>query len=258
MRIKILILIGLFSAEIACGQGRLYEALRGSAIRTNVGVAFPLTKLKTGDITDNLIEYENQQVFWQAINLNILFNNIGLNLTLQLVPFQGREEREREMIATLQERYGENYIVRSEFLPPYYQPLNVNVHPYAGFSFAKRWKRWAIIPKFQIGLTSFDILPANFTIKERNVNRILAVDYDFNTQYRPQDNFTLMTGFITEFALTSHLMLDLNIQGYMFKTKFRFTETVRDTFTEEISQEEFDYTKWIHQLSIGIGLAYRL
>ncbi|MEM1003529.1 MAG: hypothetical protein AAGH46_12860 [Bacteroidota bacterium] len=253
----VLIFFAMLMTYHSYGQSRLQALIDGSAIRTNVGMLIPLTKLKTGAITDPLIEYENRSIYWQAVNVNVFFNHVGINLTLQISPHIDEEDGDRQVAEALRQRFGEDYFITSNALPPLVRSINANIHPYLGVAFTKRWKRWALIPKFQLGFTSFNINPASYSLKQKDSNRLLEVAYLYNTKRGPQANFSLMMGCITEFSLTEKLLLDFNVQYFVFKSRFFYTESIRDTFTEEIEAQEFDYRNWIHMLSIGIGVGYK-
>ncbi|MEL7222744.1 MAG: hypothetical protein AAGJ93_15590 [Bacteroidota bacterium] len=238
--------------------------LRGQAgsprwsFRSNAGTAFPLAKLKSGAITDQLIDYDDQYFYWQFAALEYYFkNNLAVCLMLQGHSFTDPKERGKRMDAVLRERFGDDYFISTS---PYSfgDRLNMNANLYLGVAYAKRFRRFSLIPKVQLGFTSFFANTLNVYLKERNTNNRLQVVYDFSTLRRPQDNFTLLAGLLSEFNLSPTISLDLNLQTYFFKTRFDYEEEIRDTYTEERIRRSIDYQKVVGTLSLGLGIAYHL
>ncbi len=228
------------------------------SVRSNAGAAFPLARLKSGEVTDQLIDYDDQYFYWQFASFEYFIkDNLALSVSLQGHAFTDADQRGMQMDAELQERFGDNYFISTS--PYSFGPkLNMNANLYLGLAFAKRYRRLSLVPKVQIGFTSFFINALNVNLKERNTNTRLQLVYDFSTARRPQDNFTLLTGLLTEFQLAQNLSLDLNLQTYFFSTRFSYQEEIRDTFTEERVSREFDYRKVVGTFSIGLGIGYHI
>ena len=234
------------------------QAYQRWAFHSSVGYALPVQRLKSGEITDFLIDYDDEYVYWQFINVEYFFkNNLGINLSIQGNTFTDADERGNLMNAALEERFGNDYFISTSPYS-YGQSANINANLYAGLVYAKRFNKISFVPKIQVGFTSFFTNRLNVYLKEKETNTHLQMVYDFTSDRRPQDNFTLLTGITTEFNLTKNLTLDFHLQSSFFKTQFSYVEEIRNTYTEEKSYREFDYSKFLGTLSMGLGVGMKL
>lgn len=239
------------------GQNNEQEFKRWS-FHSNAGYALPFGNLKSGEITDYLIDYDYEYFYWQFLTVEYFFkNNFGINLSIQGHRFTDADQRGNLMDIKLKERFGKEYFISTSPYS-YGHSANINTNLYLGVVYAKRFKKISIVPKIQVGFTSFFTHRLNVYLKEIDANTQLQIVYDFNTERLPKDYFTCLTGILTEFKLTRNLSLDFNLQSYFFKSKFKYIEEIRNTYTEEKSFKEFDYNKFIGTMSIGVGIGYTL
>lgn len=228
------------------------------AFHSNLGYAKSFNNLKSGHITDYLIDYNDEYFYWQFLSVEYFFiKNFGLSLSIQGNAFTDADQRGVLMDAELEERFGAEYFI-STTPYSYGQSVNINTSFYLGLVYAKRFKKISFLPKIQVGTTSFLTNRLNVFLKEMGANDRLQIAYSFSDDRRPKDNFTIMTGIMTEFNLSKNLTLDFNIQSYFFRTKFKYKEEIRNTYTEEKTFREFDYYKSISTLSVGLGIGYKL
>ncbi|PHN04186.1 hypothetical protein [Flavilitoribacter nigricans] len=226
-------------------------------LQTNAGIALPLAKLKTGAITDLLIDYDDQYVYWQFITANYFFaSNWGLSVTIQGNPFTDPNKNGERLLQTLAARYEQNYLVTSGPFK-YGEEPNINTNIYLGVVYRKDFNKISLIPKLQIGATSFYAKRSNVYLKEINRNNHLQITYQSNRASTAHDGFTVMTGLTLACHLGKRFTLDLHTQLYGFITQFSYTEQIRNTYTEAIEVNTYDYDRINGTFSVGLGIGYK-
>jgi hypothetical protein len=229
-------------------------------VRPSIGLNVPLTKLFNSTATDNLIDYHDGTTYYlQVLAVSWFFHkHWGVEFNYQgsssnRIAGQKRGKRFSERI---QNEYQDGYFVTPSS-GAFYGDENIisgNVERgLIGIIYRKELDRFFIHPKFAIGVTSFYTDWGNATLKEKNSNTLLQVNY--STGERPNDHFTTAASLIMGYKLSKRIFWNFEIMTSYYNTNFTFTREIIDLTTGVSAITEYSkYKKDIFTLSLGTGL----
>jgi outer membrane protein W len=229
-------------------------------LKPAAGINIPITNLLSGEITDNLFEYDDNSYYWQVISANYFFSSKwGIELTYQAGYSQNISGRADRFNTELEEKYGDDYFVSPSSGAQYdnFTIIGGSIQRgYLGLVYRIEKPKYIILPKVSIGVTSFYTDWGRADLKEKGTNTVYKLSYDSGE--RPNDHFTLAPSITFGYRLSKRLIANIDVLYSYYKTDIEFTEEIRNTFTEEISFRTIDYKKNMHTLTIGLGLIIEL
>lgn len=259
MKNLILILFILGSIHCAFGQeqSRTYSKWY---LKPAAGINIPITKLLTGDITDNLFEYDDHSYYLQFISGSYFFSQKwGMELTFQMCMSNNIHGREDSFNAQIQNQYGDAYFVNPGYSPGMYNSrsdVGVFLRGYIGLVYRIEKPKYIIIPKILIGTTGVATDSGTAYLKEKGAHTSLALSY--KTENESESYLTIAPGLSFGYRLSKRFIANFDLVYSYYKTDFQFVKETRNTFTEEVWTETIDYNKGIHTLSLGVGLIIEL
>lgn len=257
---KILIILLMFSS-IKCAfsqtDSRTYSKWH---LSPGAGINLPLTKLFSGEITDNLIEFDDHSYYLKYISGSYFFSDKwGLEFAFQLNVAKSILGRGDRFNAQILDQYGDDYFVTYGFGTPYYGD-NIITSSFSrgglGLVYRIEKPKYIILPKIFIGTTAFDTDWGNAYLKEKGTHTVLELSY--KSENGSGDNLTIAPGLLFGYRLSKRFIANFDLLYSYYKTDFQFVKELRNTFTEEVWTETIDYNKGIHTLSMGVGLIIEL
>lgn len=224
-------------------------------VRPSFGMTLPITSLSGGYITDDLIGFESKTYYWQFISAAHFFNNWGIELSFagnSSSVLQGRAER---FIAKVENKYSEKYFVTASTGASYSDPNPIGGAIEKG-SIGPVYKiekhRLVYIVRAMIGVTSFDSDWGAADLKEKGTNETMQIDW--STGRPVKDIFTFNPSFTFGYRVFNRIVIDFDLNYWMYYINFDYTETKEDMITQEIQSQKFAYADLINEVSLGIGL----
>lgn len=255
MKKILILLLVLNSVDSALGQVKP-EKYSKWYLKPAAGINIPISALLSGEITDNLIEYDDNAYYWQVISGNFfLSQKWGVEFTFQASTSKCISVRTDRFNAEIQQKYGEDYFIKPSSGPLYddFDIVGGDIERgYLGIVYRIEKQRYIFLPKLFIGVTSFYIERGVADLKEKGTNTVLKLSY--SSGKRPNDHFTVAPAFTFGYRLSKRFIANIDLLYSYYKTDIKFTEEIRNTFTEETSYKTINYNKNIHTLTIGIGL----
>jgi hypothetical protein len=256
MKKQILILLAVTSCYGIFGQDKSIKFSRWY-LKPAAGINIPITNVLSGEITDDLMEYDDHSYYWQILSGNYFFlKNWGIEFTFQAassINIKGRAGRFNENVTEI---YDDEYFVNPGSGAQYNDDFNIisgNFEKgYFGVVYRFEKPRFILLPKMMIGVTSFYTDWGSADLKEKGTNTVLKLSYE--PVHTPFDHFTLAPAFTFGCRIAKRLLVNLDFLYSYYKTNIEYTEEIRNPFNEEISKNTIDYKKNIHTLSIGLGL----
>jgi len=259
MKNAIIILLILNSFNCALGQEKSNTYSKWY-LKPAAGINIPITTLLSGEITDNLFEYDDNSYYRQVISGNFFFSQKwGVEFTFQANASKRISGRADRFNSEIQNKYNKNYFV-SPSSGALYDDFNIISgnfeRGYLGIVYRIEKPKYIFLPKLFIGITSFYTDWGSADLKEKGTNTILKLSY--SSGKRPNDHFTIAPAFTFGYRLSKRFIANIDLLYSYYKTDIEFVEKIRNTFTEEVSLRTIEYKRNIRTLTIGIGLIIEL
>lgn len=251
--IIVMLILNLYPVLIAQENSPIYSKWY---FKPAAGVNLPVTKLLTGEISDYLLEYDDYSWYGQLIAGGYFFNSTwGLEFSFQ-PGYSGKLSGRAEKFANEVElEYGDSYFVTVGSSAAYSQSDfsgGTIQRGYLGLVYRIEKPHIVILPKFSIGVTSFYTDFGSATLKEKGTNTLLKLRYE--SGQRPNDHLTLAPSVTIGYRLSKRVLATMDAMYSYYKTDIVFTEELRNTFTEEVSNRSFEYRRQLNTFSLGLGL----
>jgi|SRR5690554_770572 len=256
-----LIIIALILSSINCAFGqeksRTYSKWH---LKPAAGINTPITTLLSGEITDNLFEYDDYSFYLQFISGSYFFSqNWGVEMNIQFNFSRNISRRLDRFNAQIQSEYGDDYFVNPNSTAWYYdEDILTGSFPrmYLGLVYRIEIPKYILLPKLFIGLTGVYPDRGSAYLKEKGSHTTLELSY--KQDKKSGDQFTIAPGISFGYRLSKRFVVNFDLLYSYFKTDFEFIKETRNTFTEEVWAETIDYKKDIHTVSMGVGLIIEL
>jgi hypothetical protein len=225
-------------------------------IKPTYGFNFPLSSLLSGEVTDNLIEYDDKANYLQLISVSYFFKkHWGVEFNYQKNNSKNTSKRIDSFLSLTKAEYESNYFVTPSTGASYGEKGNIE-RGYFGVIYRIENKYFCIYPKLSIGVTSFYTDWGTAYLKEKNTNRVILIDY--SSGKRPNDHLTFATSASFGLKLSKRIALNIDVLSSYYKTNIKFLKTTNDLFNGQKSISDFTYKRNIFNLSIGTGLIITL
>ena len=228
-------------------------------IKFSTGYTFPLSNLLNGEITDHLINYQDNSSYVQLISASFFLTaEIGLEFSYQGCYGDNLHRRYTNFYQGIDELYGtENYISAKKGENYYTRMLSNNFsRGFISLLYRIDKEPFFIIPKLSLGFTTVPTDWSELTLKEMNTNLYRQVKFD--SERKSCDLFTIAPGISTSVRLYRHILFSVDFQYSMFRSNFSYTKESHDLLTNEKQVEIIGYEKFIHSVSLGAGIVFEL
>jgi len=226
----------------------------------SVGVNIPITKLLNGNVTDNLIEYDDQSYYLQFLSISYFFHkHWGLEFNYQGCSSNQISTRDDNFIRSMKSEYGDKYFVSPSTGATFdnYNFISGNFdRGFIGLIYRFESNRLFFYPKLSIGVTSFFTDGGTAYLKEKNSNGVTEVSY--TSGKRSNDNFIIAPALSIGYKLSKRFSLSIDLQSSYFKTDLTFIKTTTDLYTNQSINKEYEYKKSLVNLSFGAGILFTL
>jgi hypothetical protein len=216
-----------------------------------MGIDIPLTQLKTGMLTDELVHYSNQAFYYQPLLSGIYWNeHWGVDVIFQIRPSTVDDKGISRIEEFIQDSYGSSHFIYDQ--SKRMDRHSINERPLIGLCYRIQRNRWLSTAKMYVGSTSIQLNGYTFDLKEHNTNLYKKVT--FEPKEVLVEPVTWAFGLSQNYYLTKRLSLRFDMMYSFFKSNFELTETHTNLFTTHSDTKIYSYNKGIHNLSLGIGL----
>lgn len=224
----------------------------------SIGVNIPLTKLLSGRITDNLIDYADNTAYVQLITASYFFNkHWGLDFNYQGSFSDKASAKNKRFTNKIQNEYQDRYFVTSSSDISYFAtPFGNFSRGLLGVIYRIENKRLLLYPKLSMGITSFSVATGEALLKEKNSNTVLRIAY--SPDRISYDRFTIASSLTAGYKMTNRIFLNVEVLPSYYRTDFSFTKSITDQNSGERSTEKIEYQKDIFTLSLGAGVIFAL
>lgn len=226
-------------------------------LKAGYGINAPMSKLLRGEVTDNLLTYDDHSVYYQFSCTYFLPKNLGIELAFQTNRSKNIKENTTNFLSSMQSAYGVNYFITATNTYDFYgkiDELATTQRGYLGLVYRFESKRFFVYPKLSLGITSFYTKSVELYLKERGYNKINKVTYITAPSYT--DYFTLAPSATFGYKLSKRFYLNLDVFTTYFNAKFNYTKTVTDLSSGEsiLEEQHYNYKKHVFAMGFGFGI----
>jgi hypothetical protein len=224
-------------------------------VRPSFGITLPITTLSGGYITDDLVGFESNTYYWQFISAAYFFNNWGIEFSFAGNNSSTLDGRNDRFVSEVENKYAGNYYVTASSAGSYsdINPIGGAIEKGSiGPVYKIEKQRLVLIMRAMIGVTSFDTDWGAADLKEKGTNELVNIDWSIG---RPvKDFFTFNPSFTFGYRVLKRIVLDLDLNYWIYNINFHYTETTENMNTHEIQSQKYSYVDLINEVSFGIGL----
>jgi hypothetical protein len=224
-------------------------------VRPSFGFTVPISTLSGGYITDDLVGFESNTFYWQFISAAHFFKNWGIEFSFAGNNSSTLNNRASRFISEVKNKYQEDYfvIVSSGTMYADPNPVGGAIEKGSIGPICKIEKqRFVLIMRALIGVTSFDTDWGSADLKEKGTNDFVQIDW--STGRPVKDFFTFNPSFTFGYRVFRRIVLDLDINYWIYNINFYYTETTQNMNTLEIQSLRYSYADLINEVSFGIGI----
>jgi hypothetical protein len=228
-------------------------------LKPSFGTTLSLSSLMIGEITDHLIEFQDNYNHTQLLSLSYFFNKrLGIELYYQWCDGNNIDSRDNHFNHELEDIYGTEYYLTTENnpIPMTNMVSNRFDRGFASLVFKLEKNKYCLIPKFHLGFTTIPLERSEVLLKTINTNEYLRLNFDTDAE----KNFylTVGPGVSVGRRFFNHILVTLDFQYNYFRPNFSYTIEIRELYTSTVTTKINDYKKNIHSVSLGIGFAFEM
>jgi hypothetical protein len=224
-------------------------------VRPSFGFTVPITTLSGGYITDDLVGFESNTYYWQFISAAHFFKNWGIEFSFAGNNCSYLGNRYERFISEVESEYAANYYVTVSSGAAYSDPNPIGgaiEKGSIGTAYKIEKQRLVFIMRAMIGVTSFDTDWGAADLKGKGTNELVQIDWSID---RPvKDFFTFNPSFTFGYRVFNRIVLDLDINYWIYNIDFHYNETIENLYTHDIQSQKYSYFDLINEVSFGIGL----
>lgn len=224
-------------------------------VRPSFGLTFPITKLSGGHITDQLVGFGGVTYYGQFISTTYFFNRWGIEFSFAGNYSSKLDGRHDRFIAEVEKKYSGNYFV-SPSSGGIYLPSNIVGGAIGKGSLGPVYKveknRFVLIGRAMIGSTSFDTDWGSASLKGKGTNELINIDWKAGKSFK--EYFTFNPSFTLGYRLFDRVVLDFDLNYWIYNIDFEYWETIENMHTKAISTQHYAYSNLINEFGVGFGL----
>lgn len=216
------------------------------------GTDIPIKKFLRGDVTDYLMEYDNNSGYMQFFNSSLFVSRhwgIDAGYQIQLAYTGNQESNFRR---GMEAEYGNAYYVTTSTSGYDESRGRGNL----GVIYRFESKRFMVYPKFSIGFTTFGTHGATAYLKEKNTNNIVQLKY--NAKRFSSTPFTLIPSVSLGYRVANRFAVNVDIAGAYFRSNVSYTKQTQDLYTKVLSTENIAIKRSALALSVGFGIVFTI
>lgn len=223
--------------------------------RPGVGYDLPLHTVSLNEITDQLTDMNGRGLALQMFSIGIYpRERLGFELMVRGLFERGGEKRNETYNRLMQERWGAAYFY--DPVTPYENyggPFESN-RSTVGLSVNYKFDRGRIIyiPKYFFGIVEIAQTRRSHTMKQRDSNNMLLVEYDTEKYYR--DLFITGPAASVVYRLNQTFGVSLDASLFWHRAGASFRERYTDLFTRQQVETPHNYSGTMFRGNIGLGL----
>ena len=224
-------------------------------LKPAIGVNLPITKLLTGELTDNLFGYNDHSNYIQFLSVNYFFNQKwGIEFTYQIGKSDNTLGRSDRFYSAIDEHYNSKYYISNN---AGFDDTAIIEKGYIGAVYRIEKRSYIILPKLLISSTSFYTDWGEAKLKEKGSHHILDVSYSAGDR-RLKEYFNIIPAITFGYRISNKFFVNIDFFYSYFKSNIEFIKETRDVFSRDTTTKKFNYKKGIHNVSIGFGLIYEI
>lgn len=252
MRTKLLIFLAFFyTGSVYSQTGKPVRWI----VNPSFGYTIPITTLNKGFITDDLVGFDNSNIYWQFISLTYYFSNWGLEFSFKINPGMSLNDTHSKFAKALDEMYSENYFLTtssSADIPGFKIFAGSIKKRSIGPVYKIERDRLFFVSRAMIGLTSFETYHGDSHLKGKGTNE--RINIDWTTGRHVNDFIAFNPSFALGYRLADRLIINFDLNYWFYNISFEYTENKRSLITNEIQTQKYVYSGLINDLSFGLGL----
>lgn len=218
--------------------------------RLSAGVNLPITKLLKGDVTDDLVGYNNRYAYAQFLTTSVFFKkHWGVDIGIQFDMSSGRNDKRNAFERGMEATYGDAYHVTTSVSWPVGRDITCF---YLGAIYRFESERFLIYPMFSIGYTSFDVHAGTVLLKEKNTNTIVQKTY--TPRKSSMSPFTLAPSVALGYRWLNRVAVHVDIGGSYFLSDIQYTKATKDLYTQVETTDTFTNQRPVFSLRVGAGV----
>ena len=250
--IILLLVTGFLAGGAARGQGTKPYSSR-LLVKPSAGYYFPTTKLLSGAITDDLIEYGDRTFYWQVLSATWFFHqHWGVEFNFQAASSPHINGRIDRFAQAVHSEYGDRYFVTTSTGADFEEktPMLASVQRgFLGAVYRLERERLLVYPKVAVGITSLYTDWGRVYLKEKNTNNVYDVFYW--TGSHANDFLTGAASGTVAYKLGRRVYLSIDLQATYYKARFTYSKLFRDLANGTTETEYIPYRE--DMLNVGVG-----
>jgi hypothetical protein len=222
-------------------------------IRPSFGSTIALNPKTFGFITDNLTTYTNQTIYWQ-ISAGFFSKNWGIEFYYMKNYNDQLKNRYNEFSDDVTQKYGDKYFmhISSGMSFDFEYPTGIILERGSIGPIYKIEKNKALyIFRGQIGVISFSTDWGSAYLKEKGTNSIIEVNWSADKVVK--DFLTINPSFTFGYRITKRIVLDLDINYWLYNLDFKYQETSTNFINEQTNTTYYHYKRIVNDISFGVG-----
>jgi hypothetical protein len=216
------------------------------------GTDIPIKKFLRGDVTDYLMEYDNNSGYMQFFNSSLFVSrHWGIDAGYQ-IQVANTGDREAGFQRRIETEYGDAYYVTA-FISDYGE---IQTRGNLGVVYRFESKRFMVYPRLSLGFTTFGTNDATAYLKEKNTNNIVELKY--NAKGSSRAPFTLIPSVSLGYRVLNRFAVNVDIAGAYFRSNVSYTKQTQGLYAKILSTDNLSAKRSALALSVGFGIVFTL
>ena len=224
-----------------------------------------LNSIKTGDFSDELVEFEDHEFFIEYLSLTaFIYKDWGISFRLQHILRDKNEDYKFSFSNSLIKRFNNDYFLPNQYDPNYLENSSNYFNgqtPKIYFGITKRFisKKLELQPSIYVGYSQIELQNYSIILKQRNNNRL--IEYSIQNNHDNADaisNVELALGFRAGYRLNKYMLAQINLQYSYSQLNLTYVDEELDLYTMKKRIHTFEYPNAIHAYSVGLGITFEL
>ncbi len=224
-----------------------------------LGYSYSHADLRLGEITDNLVQYDFNTLYYQVISgAYFPFNHFGAELLLQTAYSNDDINYNATFTNELEALYGKNYFITSSTGNKMggVALAEGNAYRYIfGLIYRTEKDKFQYQLKFRVIQQALFTNTAQVRLKQKGTNTILNLEYDFENN---SSGISIGPDIVIGYRISKYLILTADVAYYYSKPAFTYTETIANPLSGETSINKYPYEENVNLLTAGLGLTIEL
>lgn len=224
-----------------------------------IGRQIALNNLATDAVADGLLSYGSAS-YLELFSGTYFFNQEwGINVAVQMGSFDEYSKDRNERLETAVEaKYGDQYFIDATDVYPLLEvnPTNFIGGMTYGLVYRCDKSKFRFLSSLDLGFRTFEVKDASYLLKEKGSNNILSLSYSksgaggFLSVVSPRVKCL--------YQLKDDIYLKLDLNYALLFSNLEIVEEIKDSVNNETSIRAINYSKTLHAVGFGLGIAFFL